>query len=107
MDFELSPKARDYRDRLQEFMDGHVYPAEPVYAAWRAENDPHALPPIVQELKVAARERGLWNLFLPDVSGLSNLEYATLAGLTGRSPDLAPEAVNCAAPGTGWSTPRC
>ncbi|TDD63986.1 acyl-CoA dehydrogenase [Actinomadura darangshiensis] len=101
MDFELSPKARDHQERLQEFMDDRVYPAEPVYAAWRAGNDPHALPPIVQELKVEARERGLWNLFLPDVSGLSNLEYATLAELTGRSPDLAPEAVNCAAPDTG------
>ncbi|GGQ03527.1 acyl-CoA dehydrogenase [Actinomadura coerulea] len=101
MDFELSPKARDYRDRLQEFMEARVYPAEPVYAAWRAENDPHALPPVVEELKAEARERGLWNLFLPDVSGLSNLEYATLAELTGRSPDLAPEAVNCAAPDTG------
>jgi acyl-CoA dehydrogenase len=101
MDFELSPKARDYQRRLQEFMDGHVYPAEPVYTAWRAEHDPHALPPVVEELKAEARSRGLWNLFLPDVSGLSNLEYATLAELTGRSPDLAPEAVNCAAPDTG------
>ncbi|MBO2456750.1 acyl-CoA dehydrogenase family protein [Actinomadura violacea] len=101
MDFALSPKAQDYQERLQEFMDEHVYPAEPVYTAWRAENDPHALPPVVQELKAEARERGLWNLFLPDVSGLSNLEYATLAELTGRSPDLAPEAVNCAAPDTG------
>ncbi|MFD0901442.1 acyl-CoA dehydrogenase family protein [Actinomadura sediminis] len=101
MDFELSAKAREYRDRLQEFMDERVYPAEPVYAEWRAANDPHALPPVVEELKAEARERGLWNLFLPDISGLSNVEYATLAELTGRSPDLAPEAVNCAAPDTG------
>ncbi|GAB3682656.1 acyl-CoA dehydrogenase family protein [Actinocorallia lasiicapitis] len=101
MDFELSPRARDYSARLHEFMDAHVYPAEPVYKAWRAANDEHALPPIVEELKAEARSRGLWNLFLPDVGGLTNLEYATLAEITGRSPDLAPEALNCAAPDTG------
>ncbi|WP_067824764.1 acyl-CoA dehydrogenase family protein [Actinomadura kijaniata] len=104
MDFEPSPKAREYQERLREFMDERVYPAEPEYARWRAEHmatDPHALPPVVEELKAEARARGLWNLFLPDVSGLSNLEYAPLAELTGRSPDLAPEAVNCAAPDTG------
>ncbi|MQY07079.1 acyl-CoA dehydrogenase family protein [Actinomadura macrotermitis] len=101
MDFELSPKAREYQAKLQEFMDGHVYPAERGYAEWRAANDPHALPPVVEELKAEARRRGLWNLFLPDVSGLTNLEYATLAELTGRSHELAPEAVNCAAPDTG------
>jgi acyl-CoA dehydrogenase len=101
MDFEPSAKAQEYQARLQQFMDEQVYPAEAVYTAWRRENDPHALPPIVEELKAQARARGLWNLFLPDVSGLSNLEYAPLAELTGRSPDLAPEAVNCAAPDTG------
>ncbi|GAA3232174.1 acyl-CoA dehydrogenase family protein [Actinocorallia longicatena] len=101
MDFELSLKAREYQDRLQEFMDDHVYPAERTYAEWRAANDPHALPPVVEELKAEARRRGLWNLFLPDVGGLTNLEYATLAEITGRSPDLAPEAINCAAPDTG------
>src|SRR4051795_9003014 len=86
-------------------MDSHVYPAEPVYAEQRArtiENgDAHTVPPIVEELKRAARERGLWNLFLPDVSGLSNLDYAPLAEVTGRSPVIAPEAINCAAPDTG------
>jgi acyl-CoA dehydrogenase len=101
MDFELSPKAREYQTRLQEFMDERVHPAESVYKEWRENNDPHALPPIVEELKAEARSRGLWNLFLPDVSGLSNLEYAPLAELTGRSPELAPEALNCAAPDTG------
>ncbi|MCW2915231.1 MAG: acyl-CoA dehydrogenase domain protein [Actinomycetia bacterium] len=101
MDFESSPKAREYQAKLQQFMDERVYPAEAVYAAWRKENDPHALPPIIEELKAEARKRGLWNLFLPDISGLSNLEYASLAELTGRSPEIAPEAVNCGAPDTG------
>jgi acyl-CoA dehydrogenase len=90
---------------LAEFMTELVYPAEAVYARQRAEltagGEPHALPPVVEELKTAARARGLWNLFLPDVSGLSVREYAPLAELTGRSPELAPEAVNCAAPDTG------
>jgi acyl-CoA dehydrogenase len=101
MDFEISPKAAEYQVRLQSFMDEHVYPAEAVYKQWREINDPHALPPIVEVLKRKARSEGLWNLFLQDVSGLSNLEYATLAELTGRSPELAPEALNCAAPDTG------
>ncbi|MEO3786573.1 acyl-CoA dehydrogenase family protein [Actinocorallia sp. B10E7] len=101
MDFELSPKAREYLADLQEFMDSHVYPAEKAYHEWRAVNDPHQLPPIVEELKAEARKRGLWNLFLPDIGGLSNVEYATLAELTGRSPDIAPEALNCQAPDTG------
>jgi acyl-CoA dehydrogenase len=101
MDFELSLKAQQLHDALSEFMTEHVYPAEPVYADWRARNDPHAVPPIMAELKAAARKRGLWNLFLPDVSGLTNLEYAPLAELTGRSLTLAPEALNCNAPDTG------
>ena len=105
MDFELSPKAREYAEKLQEFMDEHVYPAESVYEAQRAEltaaGKPNACPPIIEELKAEARKRGLWNLFLPDISGLSNVDYATLAEITGRSFHLAPEAVNCAAPDTG------
>jgi acyl-CoA dehydrogenase len=103
MDFALSPKATDYLARLQAFMDEKVYPAEPVYAAQRAEKGygDHTLPPVVEELKAEARARGLWNLFLPDVSGLSNLDYASLAELTGWSVALAPEALNCAAPDTG------
>jgi acyl-CoA dehydrogenase len=105
MDFSLSERAAGYLARLQDFMDARVYPAEAVYAAQRAElaeaGRPHDLPPVVEELKAEARERGLWNLFLPDVSGLSNTDYATLAELTGRSSILAPEAINCAAPDTG------
>ena len=67
----------------------------------RAGPDDHTVPPVVEDLKVEARKRGLWNLFLPDVSGLSNLDYAPLAEMTGRSPVIAPEAINCAAPDTG------
>ncbi|MGR6320477.1 acyl-CoA dehydrogenase family protein [Micromonospora soli] len=105
MDFEPSARASEHLKRLQEFMDEHVYPAEPVYAAQRAElaaaGKRHHLPPVVEDLKSEARRRGLWNLFLPDLSGLSNVDYAPLAELTGRSIELAPEALNCAAPDTG------
>jgi acyl-CoA dehydrogenase len=103
VDFALSAKAEDYLGRLSEFMDQHVYPAEPVYYEWRekAGYGNHDLPPVVESLKTEARRRGLWNLFLPDVSGLSNLEYAHLAELTGRSHHIAPEALNSAAPDTG------
>ncbi|NDU72693.1 acyl-CoA dehydrogenase [Actinomadura sp. DSM 109109] len=109
MDFGLSERARDHLGRLQDFMDSHVYPAEPVYAAQRAElraaGREHHVPPVVEDLKVAARERGLWNLFLPGsedpAHGLSVTDYASLAEVTGRSPSLAPEATNCAAPDTG------
>lgn len=103
MDFALSPKAQDYVGRLQDFMDTHVFPAEASYHAYRQKQGygDHTLPPVVADLKAEARERGLWNLFLPAESGLSNLEYAPLAELSGWSIDLAPEAMNCAAPDTG------
>ena len=105
MDFAPSPTATEYLDRLRQFMDSHVFPAEPVYAdqraKLRAQGEEHTVPPVVEDLKAEARRRGLWNLFLPDVSGLSVLDYAPLAELTGWSPDLAPEAINCAAPDTG------
>ncbi|MHB8465765.1 MAG: acyl-CoA dehydrogenase family protein [Acidimicrobiales bacterium] len=86
-------------------MDRHVYPAEPVYAEQvRASGDAHFHPPVMEELKARAREVGLWNLFLPHktqwTEGLSNLDYASLAEITGRS-GLAPEALNCSAPDTG------
>ncbi|SCG54043.1 acyl-CoA dehydrogenase family protein [Micromonospora halophytica] len=105
MDFEPTARATEHLKRLQEFMDEHIYPAEAVYAAQRAElaaaGNRHHLPAVVENLKAEARRRGLWNLFLPDVSGLTNLEYAPLAELMGRSIELAPEATNCAAPDTG------
>ncbi|MFC0007505.1 acyl-CoA dehydrogenase family protein [Micromonospora siamensis] len=105
MDFEPTARATEHLARLQDFMDAHVYPAEPVYAAQRAElaaaGTPHQLPAVVEELKTEARRRDLWNLFLPALSGLTNVEYAPLAELMGRSIELAPEATNCAAPDTG------
>jgi acyl-CoA dehydrogenase len=105
VDFEPSPRAQDYIGRLTSFMDEHVYPAEAVYAdqveALTAAGRPHELPAVVEELKAEARRRGLWNLFLPDESGLSVTDYAPLAEISGRSPHLAPEAMNCAAPDTG------
>jgi acyl-CoA dehydrogenase len=103
MDFEHSAKAQDYLGRLQDFMDTQVFPAEAAYEAYRREKGPqdHTLPPVVEELKAEARSRGLWNLFLPDVSGLTNVEYAALAEVTGWASHIAPEAINCDAPNTG------
>jgi acyl-CoA dehydrogenase len=86
-------------------MDDEVYPAESVFAEQVAKlDDPWSRPPIIEELKGKARERRLWNLFLPESplgAGLTNLQYAPLAEITGRSPTLAPEALNCSAPDTG------
>jgi acyl-CoA dehydrogenase len=105
MDFALSPTAEKLRTELERFMDECVYPNEALYHRQIAESgDPHTHAPILDELKVEARRRGLWNLFLPHATewtdGLSNLDYAPLAEVTGRS-HLAPEALNCAAPDTG------
>ncbi|WP_424214547.1 acyl-CoA dehydrogenase family protein [Streptomyces sp. BI20] len=105
MDFAFDARTVELADRLREFLDEHVYPAEPVAAAQRAAlADPWGTPAVFEELKAEARRRGLWNLFLPDPewgAGLTNLQYAPLAELTGRSPHLAPMATNCAAPDTG------
>jgi len=103
MDFAMSAKAQDYHQRLTAFMTEFVFPAEADYERYRHENGPddHTVPPVIEELKKRARERGLWNLFLPSVSGLSNTDYAPMAELTGWSMELAPEATNCAAPDTG------
>ncbi|NUR58593.1 MAG: acyl-CoA dehydrogenase [Catenulispora sp.] len=102
--FSVSDRAQRYQDDLLAFMDEHVYPAEAVYEEqMRASGDPHHQPPVIEELKTEARKRGLWNLFHPHEKwgpGLSNLEYAPLAEIMGRS-HLAPEATNCAAPDTG------
>lgn len=105
MDFAYSSKVEEMRGALLEFMDEFIYPAEAVYAEQMAESgSPHFHPPIIEHLKTEARSRGLWNLFLPDPeagAGLSVHEYAPLAEITGRSPNLAPEALNCSAPDTG------
>ena len=102
MDFAYSDKVEGLRSRLQSFMDEEVFPAEGVYRQQMEESgDPNFFPPIIDDLKKAARGRGLWNLFLPDESGLNVSEYAPLAEITGWSPWLAPEAINCSAPDTG------
>jgi acyl-CoA dehydrogenase len=108
MDFGHDERTRELCAQLQAFMDSHIYPAEQVYheqvAKAAAEGDPWRRPAVLADLKAAARERGLWNLFLPGHSGgagLTNLQYAPLAEITGHSAALAPEALNCAAPDTG------
>lgn len=102
--FDVSDRAKQYQSDLLQFMHSHVYPAEAVYdRQMAAAGDPHFHPPVLEDLKTEARRRGLWNLFYPDrKSGpaLTNLEYAPLAELMGRS-HLAPEACNCSAPDTG------
>jgi acyl-CoA dehydrogenase len=106
MHFSYDARTEDLRERLLRFMDEHVYPAEPVFAQQRERSTGDArwsAPPVVEELKAEARRQGLWNLFLPSErgAGLTNLQYAPLAEITGRSPHLAPPALNCAAPDTG------
>ncbi|RKN49088.1 acyl-CoA dehydrogenase family protein [Micromonospora endolithica] len=105
MDFAYDARTVELQGQLTAFLDECVYPAEPVHAEQvESTGDPWARPAVMAELKAEARRRGLWNLFLPDArygAGLTNLQYAPLAELTGRSPHLAPEALNCAAPDTG------
>ncbi len=104
MDFEPSERCTEFKERLSAFMDEHVYPAEEVYERQlRESGDPHHQPQVMEDLKVRAREAGLWNMFLPDAehgAGLSNSDYAPLAEILGRSP-IASEACNCSAPDTG------
>jgi acyl-CoA dehydrogenase len=108
MDFAYDARTEELRERLLSFMDSHVYPAEKVFAEQVAEAAAVGRlwerPPVIDELKAEARGRGLWNLFLahhPQGAGLSNLQYAPLAEITGHSPAIAPEVLNCAAPDTG------
>ncbi len=103
MDFGYSPKVKELRERVDSFMQEHVFPAEHIFNQQVAEGDRWQPTAIVEELKVKARAAGLWNLFLPESelgAGLTNLEYAPLAELMGRS-GLASEAFNCSAPDTG------
>jgi acyl-CoA dehydrogenase len=103
--FENTERGAEYVERLTAFMDSHVYPAETVYAQqMRESGNPNHHPQILEDLKAEAKAQGLWNLFHPHAEwgpGLTNLEYAHLAEITGRSPQLAPEATNCNAPDTG------
>jgi acyl-CoA dehydrogenase len=103
MDLTPSPRALELEATLEEFMRERVVPGEAAFRRWRETHgaEDNSVPPVVEELKVEARERGLWNLFLPDESGLTQLEYARLAELSGWSLELAPEAMNCSAPDTG------
>jgi acyl-CoA dehydrogenase len=106
MDFQLDTRTEELRAELLDFMDTHVYPAESVFVeqldvledGWAWDSTP-----IIQNLRAEARKRGLWNLFLPgdEGAGLTNLQYAPLAEISGRSGHLAPAAMNCAAPDTG------
>ncbi|MDP6069664.1 MAG: acyl-CoA dehydrogenase family protein [Alphaproteobacteria bacterium] len=103
MDFEYSERVVELQAQLTAFMDEHVYPAEPVYDAQVGEGERWAQPAVMEELKATAREAGLWNMFLPESevgAGLSNLEYAPLCEIMGRSM-IAPEVFNCSAPDTG------
>ncbi|MGY1434735.1 acyl-CoA dehydrogenase family protein [Streptomyces reniochalinae] len=111
MDFAYDARTEELRERLLAFMDEHVLPAEQLAGEQRAAlESPWQTPPVVEDLKEAARGLGLWNLFFVDEhgrpgekygAGLTNLQYAPLAEITGRSPQLAPTALNCAAPDTG------
>jgi acyl-CoA dehydrogenase len=104
MDFEFSARSLELQKQLRDFIDTHVVPAEPVYRQQVEESgDPHFHPPVMEDLKAEARQRDLWNLFLPNPkwgAGLSTLDYAPLCELMGRNL-LAAEATNCAAPDTG------
>jgi len=108
MEFAFDARTDDLRGQLLSFMDAHVYPAERVFAEQvadaAAQGRTWERPPVIDELKKQARAVGLWNLFLahhPEGAGLTNLQYAPLAEITGHSPAIAPEALNCAAPDTG------
>jgi acyl-CoA dehydrogenase len=106
MHFGYDETTERLRRDLLDFMQEHVHPAE---AIWHEQvsglDDPWDTPPVMEELKAEARRRGLWNLFLPashgEGAGLTNVQYAPLAEITGRSPSIAPEAINCSAPDTG------
>jgi acyl-CoA dehydrogenase len=106
MDFKFDEKTEELTAELLDFMDQHVYPAEQRFAEQLGELDDRWAwdsVPVLAELRAEARRRGLWNLFLPGEhgAGLSNLQYAPLAEITGRSLQIAPAALNCSAPDTG------
>ena len=108
MDFRHSERSEELQKQVSAFLDEHVYPAEHAFeeqaAANRAAGRTFDTPEVLTGLKATARAQGLWNLFLPDErfgAGLSVLDYAPIAELSGRSAALAPEAMNCSAPDTG------
>jgi acyl-CoA dehydrogenase len=106
MDFAFDATTLELRERLLAFMDECVYPAEQRFREEVEQADDRwGTPPVIEALKAQARERGLWNLFLPPIhehgAGLTNVQYAPLAEITGHNPWMAPEALNCSAPDTG------
>jgi len=108
MDFRHSERSQAVQEQVQRFLDTHIYPAEAVFETQAADNraagQPFRTPAVLATLKDEARQQGLWNLFLPDPrfgAGLSVLDYAPIAELSGRSAAIAPEAMNCSAPDTG------
>jgi acyl-CoA dehydrogenase len=101
MDFEPSQRTRRMCDEMWDFMRNEIFPAEAVWAGYLRTHGEHSYPPVMEDLKDSARRRGLWNLFLPAWSGMSNVEYAAVAEISGWSPVIAPEAINCQAPDTG------
>jgi acyl-CoA dehydrogenase len=101
MDFAPSPRAVEASENMWDFMRSHVFPAEAEWSAYLRDHGPHEHPPVMADLKREARSRGLWNLFLPRLSGMTNVEYAAVAEISGWSPVIAPEAINCQAPDTG------
>jgi acyl-CoA dehydrogenase len=107
MDFEFDAKTVELRDRLLAFMDAYIYSNERAFDEQVEAGDRWATPPLMDELKAKARAEGLWNLFLPHsegggaIGGITNLQYAPLCEIMGRSPRLAPEVFNCSAPDTG------
>ena len=104
MDFQYTPKVQELCARVSHFMEDHVYPNEAVYAEYLNTQDTRwVIPPVMEDMKAKARAAGLWNLFLPESeygAGLTNLEYAPLAEIMGRSM-IGSEAFNCSAPDTG------
>src|SRR6478736_9181374 len=110
MDFEYSERSKELMEKLTKFMDEVIYPAETVYEEQlNSAKDRWQLPPVLEQCKAEAKKRGLWNMFLPadresgdthGTMGLSNLEYAPICEILGRS-SIASEAVNCSAPDTG------
>src|SRR5689334_15107172 len=107
MDFDYSPRQKEWMKKVGDFMHAHIYPAEPVYAKQmedaRAKGNPWIVVPVVEELKKRAKSQGLWNMFMNESehgAGLTNLEYAPLAEMMGRV-GFASEVFNCSAPDTG------
>lgn len=104
MDFQYTPKVQELRERVSQFMEEHVLPNEAAYSEYLDTQETRwVIPPIMEEMKAKAKEAGLWNLFLPESdygAGLTNLEYAPLSEIMGRSM-IGSEVFNCSAPDTG------